>query len=123
MKKTLVGLFLTSFLLSACAGRTPNPIPQHQPGDKILSCSQIKQELLDNQTKVMNLIPQENKTGKNIALGVAGAFVLVPWFFMDFSDAERVEIQAYQLRDNWLRSLSAKKKCGSLPASIKFQGQ
>lgn len=122
MKKSLVALF-SAILLSACAGRTPNPVPQYQPGDKLLSCSQIKQELMDNQTKVMNLIPKENKTGKNVALGVAGAFVIVPWFFMDFSDAERVEVQAYQLRDNWLRTLANKKKCGALPASIKFQGQ
>ena len=123
MKKSLLGLFAATLLLSACAGRTPNPIPQHQPGDELLSCSQIKQEIMDNQTKVMNLIPQENKIGKNVALGVAGAFVLVPWFFMDFSDAERVEVQAYQLRNNWLRALAANKKCGALPASVKFQGQ
>ncbi|BBB15666.1 uncharacterized protein RVIR1_12040 [Candidatus Rickettsiella viridis] len=123
MKKILASLVITTLLLSACAGKTPNPIPQHQPGDELLTCSQIKQELLDNRVKVMNLIPKENKMGKNIALGVAGAFVIVPWFFMDFSDAERVEIQGYQLRDNWLRSLSIKKKCGALPASIRFQGQ
>jgi hypothetical protein len=123
MKKIITGLFISTLLLSACAGRTPNPISQHQPGDEILSCSQIKQELSDNQAKIMNLIPQENKLGKNIALGVAGAFVIVPWFFMDFSDAERVEVQAYQLRNNWLRTLATKKKCGSLPASIRFQGQ
>ncbi|MES2141615.1 MAG: hypothetical protein V4471_01835 [Pseudomonadota bacterium] len=123
MKKSLIGLFAATLLLSACAGRTPNPIPQRQPGDELLSCSQIKQELMDNQTKVMNLIPQQNKIGKNVALGVAGAFVLVPWFFMDFSDAERVEVQAYQLRDNWLRTLAVKKKCDALPASVKFQGQ
>jgi hypothetical protein len=123
MKKTIIGLFAATLLLSACAGRTPNPVPQHQPGDEILTCSQIKQELMDNQTKVMNLIPKENKMGKNVALGVAGAFVIVPWFFMDFSDAERVEVQAYQLRDNWLRALSSKKKCAALPPSIKFQGQ
>jgi hypothetical protein len=123
MKKPLIGLFASVLLLSACAGKTPNPVPQHQPGDEMLSCSQIKQELMDNQTKIMNLIPKENKTGKNVALGAAGAFLLVPLFFMDFSDAERIEVQAYQLRDNWLRTLSNKKKCGNLPAAIKFQGQ
>lgn len=115
MKKILISLSVITFLVSACAGKTPIPIPQYQLGDEILSCSQIKQELLDNQVKIMNLIPEENKMGKNIALGVAGAFVLVPWFFMDFSDAERVEIQAYQLRNNWLKSLYVKKKCTPLP--------
>lgn len=123
MKKAIIGLFAATLLLSSCAGRTPNPIPQYQPGDEMLTCSQIKGELMDNQTKVMNLIPKEDKTVKNVALGVAGAFVIVPWFFMDFSDAERVEIQAYQLRNNWLRTLYSRKKCGTLPPSIKFQGQ
>lgn len=123
MKKKLIGLLSCLILLSACAGRTPNPVPQHQPGDESLSCNALKLELMNNQTKITNLIPQQDKMAKNIALGVAGAFVIVPWFFMDFSDAERVEIQSYQLRDNWLRTLYTKKKCGALPPSIKFQGQ
>lgn len=123
MKKKLISLLSSLILLSACAGRTPSPVPQHQPGDESLTCNALKLELMNNQTKITNLIPQQDKMAKNIALGVAGAFVIVPWFFMDFSDAERVEIQSYQLRDNWLRTLYTKKKCGALPPSIKFQGQ
>lgn len=123
MKKKLICLLSTVVLLSACAGRTPNPIPLHQPGDESLTCNALKLELMNNQSKITNLIPQQNKMGKNIALGVAGAFIIVPWFFMDFSDAERIEIQSYQLRDNWLRTLYTKKKCGDLPPSIKFQDQ
>jgi hypothetical protein len=123
MKKKILGVLISVLLLSACAGKTPNPIPQHQPGDESLSCSALKQELMDNQTKITNLIPKQNKTGKNVGLGIAGAFLIVPWFFMDFSDAERIEIQSYQLRDNWLRTLSAQKKCSALPPAIKFQGQ
>ena len=123
MKKKLTSLFASLILLSACAGRTPNPVPQHQPGDESLTCNALKLELMNNQTKITNLIPEQNKMAKNIALGVAGAFVIVPWFFMDFSDAERIEIQSYQLRDNWLRTLYGKKKCGALPPSIKFQDQ
>ena len=123
MKKKLIGLLSSLILLSACAGRTPNPVPQHQPGDESLTCNALKLELMNNQTKITNLIPQQDKMAKNIALGVAGAFVIVPSCFMDFSDAERVEIQSYQLRDNWLRTLYTKKKCGALPPSIKFQDQ
>ncbi len=81
--------------MSACAGNTPNPIPQRQPGDENLSCSALGQELMDNQTKIAHLIPKQNKTGKNVGLGIAGAFLIVPWFFMDFSDAERIKIQSY----------------------------
>jgi hypothetical protein len=123
MKKTIISLCAATILLSACAGKTPSPVPQYQPGDEHLTCTQIRQELMDNHTKIMNLVPKENKMGKNIALGVAGAFTIVPWFFMDFSDAERVEVQAYQLRDNWLHTLADKKKCGAMPALIKFRGQ
>ena len=121
--KKIVSLLAAALLLSACAGGTPNPVPLHQPGDESLSCNELQLELMNNQTKIAHLIPQQNKMGKNIALGVAGAFIIVPWFFMDFSDAERVEIQAYQLRDNWLRSLYKKKKCGALPLAIRFQEQ
>ncbi len=123
MKKKIITLLACGLLLSACAGRTPNPVPLHQPGDESLTCNALKLELMNNQTKITNLIPQQNKMVKNIALGVAGAFIIAPWFFMDFSDAERVEIQSYQLRDNWLRTLYAKKNCGRLPPAIKFQDQ
>jgi UTP-glucose-1-phosphate uridylyltransferase len=108
--------------LTGCAGRSPNPVPQYQPQDDQMSCAAIKQEINDNQTKITNLIPKENKTGKNVALGVAGAFLLVPWFFMDFSDAEQQEVQAYQLRNSHLRTLYEHKKCtDELPPEIKFE--
>lgn len=123
MNKKLISLLAGVVLLSACAGRTPNPVPQHQPGDESLTCNALKLELMDNQTNITNLIPQQNKIGKNIALSVAGAFIIVPWLFLDFSDAERIEIQSYQLRNNWLRTLYTNKKCGYLPPAIKFQDQ
>ena len=60
---------------------------------------------------IRNLLPKSEKTGKNVALGVAGAFFLVPWFFMDFSDAEKVEIAAYQSRYNHLTRVYNDKRC------------
>lgn len=121
--KKIISILTSVILLTACAGNTSNPIPQHQPGDEKLCCSELRLELMDNQTKISHLIPKQNKTGKNVNLGIAGAFLIVPWFFMDFSDTERVEIQSNQLHDNWLRTLCAQKKCTSLPPAIKFQGQ
>lgn len=109
--------------LYGCAGATPHPVPQYQPKDKFKSCEQIRLEMQDNQTKMMNLIPKENKTAKNVALGVAGAFFIVPWFFMDFSDAERIEVQGYELRNNYLMALGNEKHCSHLPKLIKFAGQ
>lgn len=123
MNKLMIVLISIAVLLNGCAGSTPRPIPQYQQGDDDMGCSQIKLEIADNNTKIMNLIPKEQKTGKNVALGVAGAFFIVPWFFMDFSDAERVEVQSYQLRNNWLTTLAQKKHCGSTPARVRFSGQ
>lgn len=122
MKKSLTVSFLAfSLLLTACAGRTPDPVPQRQPGDEEMSCEQLKQNIVDNQSEIISLMPKQSKTGKNVALGAAGAFFVVPLFFMDFSDAERIEIRGLQLRNNWLRVLHERKKCKTvLPAEIKF---
>ena len=114
---------LITSLVVACAGKTPYPIPQSQAGDQYLNCEQIHLQIQDNQSKMLALVPQQNKMGKNVALGVAGAFFIVPWFFMDFSDAERIEIQGYELRNNYLMSLANSKHCGGMPAPIKFRGQ
>ena len=122
MKKLFaVAITSLSLLVTACAGNTPHPVPQTQPGDERMNCSQLRQTIMDNQARILHLVPKQSKTGKNVALGVAGAFVIVPWFFMDFSDAERIEIRALQLRNNWLRNLHEEKNCkNTLPAPIQF---
>jgi hypothetical protein len=116
-------LSISALLLVACAGKTPNPIQQYQPDDNHLTCERIQQEIADNHAKMMSLLPKQEKTGKNVGLGVAGAFFLVPLFFMDFSDAERIEIEAYQRRDSRLRILGDKRKCDErgFAKPIKFQ--
>ncbi|CAM4426547.1 MAG: hypothetical protein LEGION0398_MBIBDBAK_01307 [Legionellaceae bacterium] len=119
MKKIFLSLFFIT--LMGCAGKTANPISQYQVGDDIRNCNSIKVEIADNEAAIMKLVPQENKTGKNVALGVTGAFFLVPLFFMDFSDAERVEVEAYQRRNNYLRVLAENKHCGHIPQKVKIQ--
>lgn len=56
---------------------------------------------------------EKNKTlGKNVVLGVAGAWLLVPWFFMDFSGTEKAEFEAFKNRYDYLGVLLADKDCG-----------
>jgi hypothetical protein len=119
MKKIMV--LSLSVALVACAGRTPNPVPIFQPTDDQMSCSEIRAEIEGNQQEMFRLYPKTKKTGKNVALGITGAFFIVPLFFMDFSDAERVEIEAFQRRDQHLHRLAKKKKCGEMPAAIQFK--
>ena len=121
MKKLLTLAVTSVFILTACAGKTAHPVPQYQAQDETMSWSMIRLEIEDNQTKIMSLIPKQNKLAKNAALGVAGYFLIVPWFFMDFSDAERVEVEAFQMRNNRLRALFDTKKCaGEVPKAIQF---
>jgi len=66
--------------------------------------SQIQQE-------ITRLLPDTEKTGKNVLLGIAGAFILVPWFFMDFTQAEQMEINALRQRHNQLGLIALDKGC------------
>ena len=105
-------LVLCLMLISACAGRTANPVSEYQYGDEKKSCERLRTEISDINAEIAALLPETDKTGENVALGVAGAFLLVPWFFMDFSEAEQIEVNALRRRHNNLVAISHEKDCG-----------
>jgi hypothetical protein len=106
---------IISVSLIACAGKTAKPVASYKVGDDQMSCNELKAEMAHIDARVSELIPDSEKTGKNVALGVAGWFLIVPWFFMDFSDAEKVEIEAYQSRYLALEKSYSKKSCSKEP--------
>ena len=111
--KFIQAVALSSLLLvAACGGRTPNPVSEYQYGDEKKSCERLRAEISQVNSEIVVLLPETDKTGQNVALGVAGAFLLVPWFFMDFTEAEQVEVNALRRRHNNLVNISAEKKCG-----------
>jgi len=97
--------------LVACGGRDPDPVPEYRVGDEKMTCPEIKLEMAHIDVQVNKLIPESKKTGKNVVLGVTGWFLIVPWFFMDFSDAEKVEIKSYQERYLALEKLWVRAGC------------
>ena len=105
----VVSVFL---ILTSCAGRTPNPVSSYQDGDEKKSCQRLQAEIASVETEIATLLPQSEKAGYNALMGVAGLFILVPWFFMDFSEAEKVEIQALRRRYNNLVFIASEKECG-----------
>ncbi|MGI9307184.1 MAG: hypothetical protein ACR2P5_07775 [Gammaproteobacteria bacterium] len=115
LKKISAAFLLAVFAVlsvSGCGGKTANPISAKEVGDKELDCDEIEAEMSDLDARARRLLgEQSNKTGKNVALGVAGWFLLVPWFFMDLSDAERQEAQAMQDRIRHLQRIANKKDC------------
>jgi len=107
----LIAALTAVCFLAACAGRTPNPVLISQYGDEQKSCKALGLEMTDIQGEIQRLLPKKDKTGKNVALGVAGAFLLVPWFFMDFKNAEAQEYEAYRQRYNYLSRIAQIKNC------------
>jgi len=88
------------------------PVMISQYGDEKKSCSSLKHELKITQNEIQRLLPERDKTAKNVALGVAGAFFIVPWFFMDFKNAEAQEYESYRQRYNHLSTIAIDKNCG-----------
>ena len=76
---------------------------------------------------ILERFPDASKTGSNAGLGVAGAFLLVPWFFMDFSKADEIEVSALIERDNHLLIIAQDKSCDTkrerLPTLKEMQRQ
>ncbi len=91
------------------------PVMVAQYGDSQKSCDSLKFEMTNVQSEIQRLLPKRDKTGKNVALGVAGWFLLVPWFFMDFKNAEAQEYEAFRQRYNHLATIAIDKKCGVTP--------
>jgi len=110
-KAILLTLLMTS-LTVGCAGRDANPVMVQQYGDDGRSCGGLQREMIFIQDEIQRLIPETQKTGKNTALGVSGFFLIVPLFFMDLSDAEQVEVNAYRKRYNHLLIIAGEKNCG-----------
>uniref|UniRef100_UPI004047E723 hypothetical protein n=1 Tax=Polynucleobacter sp. TaxID=2029855 RepID=UPI004047E723 len=111
MKKIVASALVSILVLSACAGRPANPVMVDQVGDNRKACPTIEAEMRGVQAEIQRLLPESDKSGKNIGLGVAGAFLLIPLFFMDLTESEKIEINAYRQRYNRLNILATEKKC------------
>ncbi len=110
--RSLSTMTLVALLIAGCGGRDARPITVHQYGDDDRSCQAIEKELTFIEEEVNRLIPESKKGGKNTFLAAAGVLIIVPFFFMDFSDAEKTEINAYRQRYNHLVILAEEKNCG-----------
>jgi hypothetical protein len=112
MNKTFLAIAMTALMgLSGCGGRSANPVIISQSGDQQLSCKGLKFEMENIKDDIQRLLPSTDKTAQNIALGVAGSFLLVPLFFMDFKNADKAEYDALRQRYNYLLAIAISKNC------------
>lgn len=110
--KRFGAIFLSVTMLIGCAGRDAYPVSAYQYGDEKKSCKALDMELNLTEENMQRLMPETEKTGKNVALGVAGVFLIVPWFFMDLTKSEQIELEALRQRYNQLLIISEDKDCG-----------
>jgi hypothetical protein len=109
----ILWIVLFFFLVTAigCGRRTANPILGLQFGDRKKSCEALELEMSQIQQEITRLLPDTEKTAKNVILGIAGLWLIVPWFFMDFTEAEEMEINAFRQRHNQLGLIALDKGC------------
>lgn len=111
MKKITCSVLAFTIFFAGCAGREANPIPIYLPGDENRSCTALKAEIAQLQEDMAFLLPKTNKFGTNVLWALAGGFLIVPFFFMDLKDAEKIEFDAMRQRHNRLLVYTAEKGC------------
>ncbi|TCK58430.1 hypothetical protein [Seleniivibrio woodruffii] len=122
MLKKTVSIMLLALMCASCAKREPHTIMAYQPGDENRSCDSLLSEVSYYHNKINEKNGEVNdRTGKNVALGVTGAFLIVPLFFMDLSGAEKTELESYKMRIERLQLVALEKKCSFTP--VKFEEQ
>lgn len=110
--KSMCCLLITSTLiLQGCAGRAANPVPVYLPGDENRSCVSYQAEIAQLESDMNRILPDTNKFGYNAVCAAAGCFLIVPFFFMDMKDAEKVEWEAMRQRRNRLVIYASEKEC------------
>lgn len=60
---------------------------------------------------MLRIMPDTNKFGYNAVCATSGFFLIVPFFFMDLKDTEKIEWEAMRVRYNRLLIYAAEKNC------------
>lgn len=122
MKQALHLTVAFALALYGCAGSAPNPVLSYQPGDEKRSCQGLRAEIAVNEAETIRLASERGeKLGRNVVLGVAGALILVPWFFIDVKGKETGELNALRHRSRILRQFAAAKDCSVPESKVKFE--
>lgn len=104
---------------AACAGRAPQLVAIAQAQDPSLGCPAIMAEIQGNNEKIGQLGREDGKkVTQNIAAGVAGLFIPIFWFGMDFQDASGKEGKALSQRNAYLAQLAAARCSQPQQASV-----
>jgi len=109
-----VVVVVVAICVAGCAGRAPQPVALVQQQDRHMDCEAIAAEIQANNAKVQQLASDKGlKVAQNVGAGVAGLFIPVLWFGMDWQGAEDKEIAALQSRQQYLGTMAEQRRCGA----------
>ena len=111
-QSVLVLIVMILFFTQSCAGRAAHPVQVTQSGDVKKACKSIHKETEQIKRNIKRMIPAVKKADKKrTLLMLSGGFLIVPWFFLDLSDADKIEANAQRARHNYLLGIAKKHGC------------
>ena len=118
----LVLIVVVLFFVQSCAGRAAHPIKVVQSGDTKKACKSLRKETKKIRQNIKKMIPAVKKADKKrTLLMLSGGLLIVPWFFLDLTDADKIEANAQRARYNYLVDRGVKRNCRlKIPQIKKF---
>ena len=108
----LVLIVVVLFFVQGCAGRAAHPIKVTQSGDVKKTCNELRHETKKYRRNIKKMIPAVKAADKKrTLLMLSGGLLIVPWFFLDLSDADKIETNAKRARHNYLVDVAKKRNC------------
>ena len=112
LKPIIAVIVVVLFIAQGCAGRSAHPVTVAQSGDTKKSCKALRKETQQILRKIHKMVPYiKTKDKKKVLKMVTGALIIIPWFFVDMKDAEKVEANALRERYNYLADLADRRNC------------
>ena len=118
----LVLIVVVLFFAQSCAGRAAHPVQVAQSGDNKKTCKSLHKETKKIRQKVKKMLPAVKKADKKrTLLMLSGGLLIIPWFFLDLTDADKIEANAQRARYNYLVDRGVKRNCRlKIPQIKKF---
>jgi len=100
------------FFVQSCAGRAARPVKVSQSNDGKKTCNELRHETRKHRKNLKKMIPDIKAADKKrTLLMISGGLLIVPWFFLDLKDADKVEANAQRARHNYLLDVAKKQNC------------
>ena len=108
----LVLVLVVLFFVQGCAGRAPHPVQVAQSGDVKKTCNELRHETKKYRRDLKKMIPAVKAADKKrTLLMLSGGLLIIPWFFLNLSDADKIEANAQRARHNYLLDIAKKHSC------------